>query len=48
VANLAGERQSVPVGGSPQAVLLTSERGFVYADGKVELEGESVTVVELA
>jgi len=47
VANLSGDRQSVPVAGSPQAVLMTSERGFVYADGKVELEGESVTVVEL-
>jgi hypothetical protein len=29
-------------------VLLHSEPGFVHAPGKVELDGESVLVVELA
>jgi hypothetical protein len=29
-------------------VLLSSERGFVYADGAAELDGESVLVLELA
>ena len=48
VANLADVRRSVPVAGSPQAVLLTSERGFTYADGRVELAPESVAIVELA
>ena len=36
------------VDGTPQSVLLHSEAGFVHAPGKVELDGESVLVVELA
>jgi len=48
VVNLAGERRSVPLTGSPQAVLLASEPGVEHADGQVSLAGESVAVVELA
>ena len=48
VCNLGSDRQTVPLPGSPQAVLLSSERGFVYADGAAELDGESVLVLELA
>jgi maltooligosyltrehalose trehalohydrolase len=48
VCNLAPERAVVPVDGTPLSVLLHSEPGFVHAPGKVELEGESVLVVELA
>jgi maltooligosyltrehalose trehalohydrolase len=48
VCNLAPERAVVPVDGTPQSVLLHSEPGFVHAPGKVELEGESVLVVELS
>ncbi len=48
VCNLGRERQTVPVSGRPQAALLASERGFVYAEGKAELDGESVLVLELA
>ncbi len=48
VCNLSGDRQSVPVQGSPQAVLLASETGFVYSGGSVELARESVAVVELS
>ncbi len=48
VCNLARHRQSVPLDGAPRGVLLASSPGFVYSDGKVELDGESVLVVELA
>ncbi len=48
VANLAADRQTVPLDGAPRAVLLASKGGFVYADGKVELDGDSLLVVELA
>ncbi len=48
VCNLAGQRQTVPLDGAPLGVLLASRPGFVYSDGKVELDGESVLVVELA
>ncbi|MDP9241345.1 MAG: malto-oligosyltrehalose trehalohydrolase [Actinomycetota bacterium] len=48
VCNLAGHRQTVPLDGAPRGVLLSSSPGFVYSDGKVELDGESVAVVELA
>jgi maltooligosyltrehalose trehalohydrolase len=46
-ANLAAARQQVPLAGRPKAVLLASAPGFVYRDGVVELDGESVAVVEL-
>jgi maltooligosyltrehalose trehalohydrolase len=48
VANLAGHRQRMPLDGTPRAVLLASAPGFVYRDGLIELDGESVAVVELA
>ncbi|MCY7365541.1 MAG: malto-oligosyltrehalose trehalohydrolase [Frankiaceae bacterium] len=48
VVNLAGERRSVPLTGSPQAVLLASEPGVEHADRQISLAGESVAVVELA
>ena len=48
VCNVSATRLAVPVEGLPQAALLASARGFVYADGVVELDSESVVVVELA
>ena len=45
--NLSGERQAVPLSGSPQRVLLASAEGWVFGDGRVETEGESVVVLEL-
>jgi maltooligosyltrehalose trehalohydrolase len=46
--NLSSTRQRVPLPGSPQAALLASSEGWVYGDGFVETEHESVVVVELA
>ena len=48
VCNLSGERATVPVGGAPQGVLLTSDDGAVLGKDEVELGGESVVVAELA
>ncbi len=48
VVNLGGERRSVPLSASPQAVLLASEPGVEHAGGQLWLAGESVAVVELA
>ena len=48
VCNLSDARLAVPVEGSPTAVLLASESGFVYADRFVELAAESVAVVQLS
>ena len=48
VCNVSDQRLTVPVEGAPRTALLASERGFVYAEGSVELDGESVVVVELA
>ncbi len=45
--NLSGDRQAVPLPGSPQRVLLASAEGWVFGDGRVETEGESVVVLEL-
>jgi maltooligosyltrehalose trehalohydrolase len=47
VANLAADRQSIPLDGTPKAMLLASTPGFIYRDGEIELDGESVAVVEL-
>jgi len=47
VANLGSERCEVPVYGTPQAALLTSSTGFLYRDGIVELDGESVVIARL-
>ena len=46
--NLGTERQSLPLDGTPMGVLLSSVPGFVYRDGSIELEPDSVAVVELA
>jgi maltooligosyltrehalose trehalohydrolase len=48
VANLASDRQSVPVHGRPDGVLLASAPGFVFRPGEVELAGESVAVTSVA
>ncbi len=48
ICNLAGHRQTVPLDGAPRGVLLASKTGFIYSDGKVELDGDSILVVELA
>ncbi|MGB9378266.1 MAG: DUF3459 domain-containing protein, partial [Mycobacteriales bacterium] len=48
VCNFSAHRQTVPVDGAPVAVLLATAAGFVYSDGKVELDGPSAVVVELA
>jgi maltooligosyltrehalose trehalohydrolase len=48
VCNLSQERLTVPLEGTPQSVLLASEPGSASAEGKVELAGESVVVLELA
>ena len=46
--NLAADRQSVPLPGTPKAMLLTSAEGWVFGDGYVQAGGESVVVLELA
>lgn len=48
VCNLDPARQPVPVDGTPRAALLASATGFVYRDREVELDGQSVVIVELA
>ncbi|HZB50803.1 MAG TPA: malto-oligosyltrehalose trehalohydrolase, partial [Mycobacteriales bacterium] len=45
--NLAAERQTLPLDGTPKGVLLCSVPGFVYRVGSIELEPESLAVVEL-
>jgi maltooligosyltrehalose trehalohydrolase len=47
-ANLAADRQEIPLDGTPLAMLLPSTPGFIYRDGVIELDGESVAIVELA
>ncbi len=46
--NLSDERQIVPLQGTPTAVLLASARGFVFRDGEIDLDAESVAVLDLA
>ncbi|MFN2539092.1 MAG: malto-oligosyltrehalose trehalohydrolase [Mycobacteriales bacterium] len=46
--NLAQERQALAVPGHPKGVLLASTGGWTYQDQRVETDGESVVVVELA
>jgi maltooligosyltrehalose trehalohydrolase len=46
--NLAGQRQSLPLPGSPAGVLAASVPGYVFAPGSVETDGESAVVLELA
>jgi maltooligosyltrehalose trehalohydrolase len=45
--NLASTRQPVPLPGTPDAVLLASAHGFVFRDGTVELDGQSVAVLDM-
>jgi maltooligosyltrehalose trehalohydrolase len=45
--NLSSERQPVPLPGTPDGVLLASSHGFVFRDGVVEIDGESVAVLDL-
>jgi maltooligosyltrehalose trehalohydrolase len=45
--NLGRERQAVPLPGTPDGVLLASTSGFVFRDGFVEIDGESVAVLDL-
>jgi maltooligosyltrehalose trehalohydrolase len=45
--NLAAERQAVPLPSTPQTVLLASAHGFMFRDGVVEIDGESVAVLDL-
>jgi maltooligosyltrehalose trehalohydrolase len=45
--NLADRRQALPLTGTPVSVLLASTPGFVYGDGSVETDAESVVVLEL-
>jgi maltooligosyltrehalose trehalohydrolase len=46
-ANLATRRQELPLDGTPVSVLLSSVPGFVYKDGSIDLEPESLAIVEL-
>jgi maltooligosyltrehalose trehalohydrolase len=48
VCNLSQDRQEVPVPGGPQEVLLASAPGAVLGRARVELDGESVVVAEVA
>jgi maltooligosyltrehalose trehalohydrolase len=45
--NLAPERQTLDLVGTPDAVLLSSKHGFVFRAGAVDLEGESVAVLDM-
>jgi maltooligosyltrehalose trehalohydrolase len=45
--NLRAERQPIPVPGTPDGVLLASAHGWVFRDGMVEIDGESVAVLDL-
>ncbi|HET7530754.1 MAG TPA: malto-oligosyltrehalose trehalohydrolase [Mycobacteriales bacterium] len=47
VANLGEARQTVPLSGAPDGVLLASEPGFVYRPGEIEVDPISVTIVTL-
>jgi len=48
VVNLAPARQPIPVGATPTGVLLASAGGFVYRDGEVEIDADSVAIVAVA
>jgi maltooligosyltrehalose trehalohydrolase len=45
--NLAAERQPVTLDGTPLAVLLSSEGGFVFSRNEITLEAESVAIVTI-
>ena len=46
--NLADGRQAVAIDGMPTGVLLSSEPGFVFRAGEIELAGQSVAILTLA
>jgi maltooligosyltrehalose trehalohydrolase len=46
--NLAAERRGIPVPGTPIDVLAASAPGFVYGEGTVETDAESVVIATLA
>jgi maltooligosyltrehalose trehalohydrolase len=46
-ANLGAGRQWIPLDGTPKAMLLASAAGFVYRDGEIEIDGESVAILEV-
>jgi maltooligosyltrehalose trehalohydrolase len=45
--NLGTERQAVPLPATPAGVALASAPGFVFRDAQVEIDGESVAVLDL-
>ena len=45
--NLSPERRAVPLPAAPVGVLATSAHGFVFTDGCVETDAESVVVLEV-
>ncbi|MCU1590931.1 MAG: maltooligosyl trehalose hydrolase [Frankiales bacterium] len=45
--NLGADRQPVPLPGTPDGMLLASSHGFVFRDGFVEIDAESVAVLDL-
>ena len=45
--NLSGDRQPLPLPGTPSSMLLASSKGFVFRDGMVEIDGESVAILDL-
>jgi maltooligosyltrehalose trehalohydrolase len=47
VCNLADRRQTVPLHGSPDGVLLASRPGFVYRAREIDLDATSVAIVTL-
>lgn len=46
--NLGNDRQTVPLPGTPESVLLASAGGFVFRDGAVDIDGESVAILALS
>ncbi len=46
--NLGADRQALALTGTPTKVLLASADGWSFSDGRVETDGESVVVLELA
>ncbi|HVM27853.1 MAG TPA: DUF3459 domain-containing protein, partial [Mycobacteriales bacterium] len=45
--NLSERRQRLPLPAAPESVLLASAPGFVFADGAVEVDGESAVILQL-
>jgi maltooligosyltrehalose trehalohydrolase len=47
VCNVGSDRQSVPLEGHPDGVLLSSTGGFVFRPDEIELDAESVAIITL-